>query len=323
MANLGTLDFDVRLKDETAKQAEEIKRNLLKELQVDITPALSETSFKINVDVSEVSLDQVKKKIKDELSAPFNIGVKIISDGDTADIMNAVKSVLEAQEKIVKAATASTDGQTERNTTAAKENAEAVKQQAKSYAELQSQVDKVLGSLGKNASSIVEQKTAIALIDEEMKVLNREMMENGELSEAQRARLVKLTEARERHKIELRKSTIAIQNDIKMGLAASGSMDELSQSLSRMRMAYRALNEEERGSQFGKDLLASIQNADAKIKQLDASVGNYQRNVGNYGGSYNGLNMSLQQIASFLLQLKDSKCSSLLSATISLFSLIT
>ena len=35
MANLGTLDFDVRLKDETARQAEEIKRNLLAKLSVD------------------------------------------------------------------------------------------------------------------------------------------------------------------------------------------------------------------------------------------------------------------------------------------------
>lgn len=298
MANLGTLDFDVRLKDETSRQAEEIKRNLAKQLKFTVKPSLDgiKESLDVNINITDLSIEKVREKIRKGLSAPFTIGVKVISDGDTAEIMNAVKSVLEAQEKIINAATASTDGQTERNTAAAKENAEAVKQQAKSYKELQEQVDKVLGSIGKNASSIVEQKTAISLIDEEMKVLNKEMKENGELSEAQHARLVKLTEARERHKIELRKSTIAIQNDIKMGLAASGSMDELSQSLSRMRMAYRALNEEERGSQFGKDLLASIQNADQKIKQLDASVGNYQRNVGNYGGAYNGLNMSLQQI---------------------------
>lgn len=73
-------------------------------------------------------------------------------------------------------------------------------------------------------------------------------------------------------------------------------MNELSQSLSRMRIAYRALNEDERNSEFGQNLLKSIQEADAKIKELDATIGNHQRNVGNYQGSFNGLNMSVQQI---------------------------
>lgn len=43
-------------------------------------------------------------------------------------------------------------------------------------------------------------------------------------------------------------------------------------------------------------MLASIQQADAKIKELDATIGNHQRNVGNYAKGYNGLNMSVQQI---------------------------
>ena len=73
-------------------------------------------------------------------------------------------------------------------------------------------------------------------------------------------------------------------------------MNGISQSLSRMRIAYRELTEEERNSPFGKELLASIQQADAKIKELDATIGNHQRNVGNYAKGYNGLNMSVQQI---------------------------
>lgn len=45
-------------------------------------------------------------------------------------------------------------------------------------------------------------------------------------------------------------------------------------------MFYRTLNEEERNSQFGQEILKRIQLVDAKIKELDASIGNHQRNVG-------------------------------------------
>jgi len=63
-----------------------------------------------------------------------------------------------------------------------------------------------------------------------------------------------------------------------------------------MRIAYRELTEEERNSPFGKELLASIQQADTKIKELDTTIGNHQRNVGNYGKQWNGLSMSIQQV---------------------------
>ena len=73
-------------------------------------------------------------------------------------------------------------------------------------------------------------------------------------------------------------------------------MDEMSQSLGRMRMAYRQLTEQERNSKFGQDLLKNIQVADAQIKQLDATIGNHQREVGNYKQKWDGLGMSIQQI---------------------------
>ena len=73
-------------------------------------------------------------------------------------------------------------------------------------------------------------------------------------------------------------------------------MNGLSQSLSRMKMTYRELTEEERKSPFGKELLESINQADTKMKELDATIGNHQRNVGNYGKQWNGLSMSIQQL---------------------------
>ena len=116
------------------------------------------------------------------------------------------------------------------------------------------------------------------------------------MSQTQSQRLQQLNDDLLTHKQALAEIRQELNNNARLGIAAVGSMNELSQSLSRMRIAYRALNEDERNSEFGKNLLKSIQEADAKIKELDATIGNHQRNVGNYQGSFNGLNMSVQQI---------------------------
>ena len=257
------------------------------------------------------ALTAIKKQIQDSLNAePFTI--KVAPDIDTTRVTEAARAIIEAQEKIINAAnkgvtveaeakvnttTTDTSGTNQANTQATRENAEAVNQQAKSYEELRAQVDAVLGSLEKNTATIVEEKNAISLIDKEMKVINKDVEKQGSMTDNQRKRLEQLTTAREKHKLILQSSMQSLRNDIKLAQAADGSMNELSQSLSRMRMAYRSMSEEQRNSDFGKELLASIQKADSKIKELDATIGNHQRNVGNYlGRSYNGLNMSLQQI---------------------------
>lgn len=98
------------------------------------------------------------------------------------------------------------------------------------------------------------------------------------------------------HKTALAEVRQSLSANAKLDNAVATSMDALSQSLGRMRAAYRALTESERTSPFGKELLVSIQQADAKIKELDATIGNHQRNVGNYASGWNGLSMSIQQI---------------------------
>ena len=253
---------------------------------------------------SDGALDTIRKQIQEGLNAhPFTIDVEASPNVDTSKITDAVRTIIEAQERLVNGAsvnvggsTAETSGTSQQNTQAARENTEAVNQQAKSYEELKAQVDAVLGSIQANTATVVEQKNAISLIDKEMRAINKEVEKSGTITDTQRKRLEMLTASREQHKQSLQSSMRILQNDIKLGMAATGSMDELSQSLGRMRKAYRAMTEEQRNDSFGKDLLASIQTADTKIKELDASIGNHQRNVGNYGSAFNGLNMSVQQV---------------------------
>ena len=250
------------------------------------------------------ALDTIRKQIQEGLNAqPFTIDVEASPNVDMSKITDAVRTIIEAQERLVNGAsvnvggsTADTSGASQQNTQAARENAEAVNQQAKSYEELKAQVDAVLGSIQANTATIVEQKNAISLIDKEMRAINKDVEKSGTMTDTQRKRLEMLIASREQHKQSLQSSMRILQNDIKLGMAATGSMDELSQSLGRMRKAYRAMTEEQRNGSFGKELLASIQTADAKIKELDATIGNHQRNVGNYSSAFNGLNMSVQQV---------------------------
>lgn len=252
------------------------------------------------------ALSKIRKQIQDTLGAePFTIDIKAQAvDVDTSRITDAVKAILDAQERLAQMATSATPGASTpdmgstatANTNAAQQDAEAVNQQAKAYEELKAQVDAVLGSMEKNTATIVEQRAAIALIDKEIKAINKSVDKAGQMTDTQRKRLEMLTLSREKHKQALNESMIVLRNDIKLSQAADSSMNELSQSLGRMRTAYRAMTAIQRESDFGKDLLASIQSADRKIKELDASIGNHQRNVGNYGSAFNGLNMSVQQV---------------------------
>lgn len=137
---------------------------------------------------------------------------------------------------------------------------------------------------------------AIRLINAEIKKITKSQGEYSSLSSAQRKRLEQLNNSLLTHKEALAEVRQTLNNNVKLDNVAATSMKGLSQSLSRMRIAYRELTEEERNSPFGKELLASINQADAKIKELDATIGNHQRNVGNYGKQWNGLSMSIQQV---------------------------
>lgn len=143
---------------------------------------------------------------------------------------------------------------------------------------------------------MIDEQNAIRLINEEIKKLTKFQTGNSTLTNTQQKRLEQLNNSLLTHKAALSDVRQTLMNNVKLDNSATTSMNGISQSLSRMRIAYRELTEEERNSPFGKELLASIQQADAKIKELDATIGNHQRNVGNYAKGYNGLNMSVQQI---------------------------
>ena len=258
-------------------------QELKREIQ-EVKQALTSINVKVDIDIAKGLEDRLKS-----LMGTYGDLVAKVSQAEASvkasasRMADATRKVTEAQEKASSSGGGKRDG------------AESVKEQAKAYEELAAEIDAVMGTREQNIKRMVEEQNAIRLIGKEIKTL-QSSQSLGSLSKSEQARLESLNASLMAHKTALAELRQSLSNGFKLDNAAATSMNALSQSLGRMRMAYRELSEQERESPFGKELLASIQQADAKIKELDATIGNHQRNVGNYASGWNGLNMSVQQI---------------------------
>ena len=213
----------------------------------------------------------------------------------TSRINKATEKIVQAQEQVSKPVVIPTQSGNTSTQTNTAETA-SIQAQAKAYDDLRTEINGILGTREENVKRMIDEMNAIRLINVEIKKINKSQGDYSSLSSTQQKRLEQLNNSLLTHKTALSEVRQALNNNAKLDNVAATSMNGLSQSLSRMRIAYRELTEEERNSPFGKELLASIQQADAKIKELDTTIGNHQRNVGNYGKQWNGLSMSIQQV---------------------------
>lgn len=213
----------------------------------------------------------------------------------TSRINKATEKIVQAQEQVSKPVVIPTQSGNTSTQTNTAETA-SIQAQAKAYDDLRTEINGILGTREENVKRMIDEMNAIRLINVEIKKINKSQGDYSSLSSTQQKRLEQLNNSLLTHKTALSEVRQALNNNAKLDNVAATSMNGLSQSLSRMRIAYRELTEEERNSPFGKELLASIQQADTKIKELDTTIGNHQRNVGNYGKQWNGLSMSIQQV---------------------------
>lgn len=271
-------------------------RQLKAEIE-NVKKALKGINVKVDIDIAQGLEAQLKS-----LTTQYDALVQKVSEAQ-GKILSSVNQINNASERIVKAqerlAQASGDrnapgGVNKSNNAATQAETASVEAQAKAYEELKGQINGILGTREANIKRMLEEQNAIRLINEEIKKL--EKLQGTSSSSSIQNRITQLNDSLLTHKAALSEVRQTLSNNAKLDNAAATSMNALSQSLSRMRIAYRDLTEEERNSPFGQQLLASIRQADAQIKELDASIGNHQRNVGNYAGGWNGLSMSIQQI---------------------------
>ena len=271
---------------------DDIKR--LQQLKAEIESvkkALTSINVKVDIDIAK-GLEARLQKLTGQYGALVGkIAASEAKVKEAESRMNsATQRITEAQERIAKSVGS------QRGTSASSASA-GVQAQARAYEELERQIDGVLGTRDENVRLMVEEQNAIRILNAQIKEVRKNYTgSDGIVSQRGLQLLEKYNNDLLTHKAALSQVRQELLNQAKLNNAADTSMNALSQSLGRMRVAYRELTEEERRSPFGQELLASIQQADAKIKELDATIGNHQRNVGNYASGWNGLGMSVQQI---------------------------
>lgn len=143
---------------------------------------------------------------------------------------------------------------------AVKTNTSEITKETFAYDSLLESLNDILGARGQNITAILQEQNAIRLNQKELKVLEGIEDRGLKLSETQQTRRVQLTNSIMQHKQAISSLRQVILNEIKIEESARGSMDEMSQSLGRMRMAYRQLSEQERNSKFGQELLKKYTN---------------------------------------------------------------
>lgn len=270
-------------------------RKLKNEIE-NVKKALMGINIKVDIDIAKGLQSQLTS-----LLGQYDVLVDKIAAAEAkimlsiSRINKATEKIVQAQEQVSKPAGIPTQSGNTSTQTNTAETA-SIQAQAKAYDDLRIEINGILGTREENVKRMIDEMNAIRLINVEIKKINKSQGDYSSLSSAQQKRLEQLNNSLLTHKEALAEIRQTLNNNVKLDNVASTSMKGLSQSLSRMRIAYRELTEEERNSPFGKELLTSINQADAKIKELDATIGNHQRNVGNYGKQWNGLSMSIQQV---------------------------
>lgn len=265
---------------------------------------MSVLSFKINAETDKLnSFIAALKRLKEVLAdipsgtKEFDVINRKIAEME-ARVEQAMKRIAQMQNEAAKTVSQSTAASPATPSSAGSTaGTQAVKAETEAWRGLLEELDKVSLAKRENIEQIELLKAANRGLKAQYDALNKAERDGFTLTDKQIARRTSLSLAYEENKQAISRMRQEVANQIKLEQVAQGSMDQMSQALSRMRVVYRSLDEGERGSAFGQNLLKNIQALDTKIKELDATIGNHQRNVGNYASGWNGLSFSIQQVA--------------------------
>jgi hypothetical protein len=102
---------------------------------------------------------------------------------------------------------------------------------------------------------------------------------------------------RKREEEAVRANIKAQKEQIIQNNSEEGSITQLRKQLSLMLNLYDNMGRIKRSGSSGKELLAQIRIVQTELNEAEQASGRFQRNVGNYSSAFNGLGMSIQQIA--------------------------
>lgn len=262
---------------------------------------MSALSFKINAETDKLnsfiaSLERLKQVLATIPSGTkeFDVVNQKIAEME-ARVEQSIKRITQMQNEAAKTTTQTATSPTTPAGSAT--GIQAANAEAEAWRGLLDELHAVSLAKRENIEQIEQLKAANRGLKAQYDALNKAEQNGLALTDKQIARRTSLSLTYEENKQAISRMRQEVANQIKLEQVAQGSIDEMSQALARMRTVYRSLNEGERGSTFGQNLLKNIQALDTKIKELDTSMGVHARNVGNYASGWNELSFSIQQVA--------------------------
>lgn len=265
---------------------------------------MSALSFKINAETYKLKsfismLEHLRRVLADipDSTKDFDVINRKIGEME-ARVEQSMRKIAQmerqAMDAAAKTAASATIGNTGGDSTA---GAQAAKAETAAYHELIEELKAVNASKKENVILISQYEAQIKRLKSEIDSLNKAESQGMKLTQNQKSSRLEATLSIEEYKQAISRARKELVNQIKFEQVARGSIDEMSQALSRMRTVYRSLNESERTSGWGQNLLKNIESIDTKVKELDATMGVHTRNVGNYASGFNMLGFQIQQVA--------------------------
>lgn len=265
---------------------------------------MSALSFKINAETDKLKsfismLEHLRRVLADipDSTKDFDVINRKIGEME-ARVEQSMRKIAQmerqAMDAAAKTAASATIGNTGGDSTA---GAQAAKAETAAYHELIEELKAVNASKKENVILISQYEAQIKRLKSGIDSLNKAESQGMKLTQNQKSSRLEATLSIEEYKQAISRARKELVNQIKFEQVARGSIDEMSQALSRMRTVYRSLNESERTSGWGQNLLKNIESIDTKVKELDATMGVHTRNVGNYASGFNMLGFQIQQVA--------------------------
>ena len=267
---------------------------------------MSALSFKITTDTAKInnfrkSLERLYELLEKfpSKSSGFKVINRHISELETRvdqAIRKIAKMQQQAAESAAKVATPATPTATPSNskTTSGSQTAQA---EAAAYKDLIGTIREASAQKKIYTAQIELLKTKTQALTAEYNALSKAEKNNAAVSQAQKDKRLDLSLSIAKNKEELALYQGTLKNIIKTEQFAEGSINKMSQSLTRMKNIYRNLSAAEREGTRGQTMLKNIDTLDTKIKELDAAMGVHTRNVGNYASGFNMLGFQIQQVA--------------------------
>lgn len=265
---------------------------------------MSALSFKINADTAKLNnfikslklLYQLLEKFPSN-SDGFKVINRHIADME-ARVEQAMRKIAQMEQQAMdaasKATASATTGTAGGGSTA---GTAATQAETTAYHDLLGELKAANDEKIKAIAQIRLYSNEIARLKADVTALNKEEQQNGQLSAKKRAQVLDAAVSIEEYKQEISQLRRELANQIKLEQTAIGSINEMSQALTRMRAVYKNMSAADREGAQGQTMLKNIESLDTKIKELDASMGVHTRNVGNYASGFNMLGFQIQQVA--------------------------